>query len=76
MATLHTQTHKAAKVIRSRTKMRAAGLRPVQFWVTDTRSVGFAEKMRLQCQSLKGSQSEREALQFAESAADLIQGWQ
>jgi hypothetical protein len=30
------------KVTRSRERMRAAGLRPVQFWVPDTRLPGYA----------------------------------
>ncbi len=32
------------RVKRRRDKMRAAGLRPVQLWVPDTRAPGFAEE--------------------------------
>ncbi len=33
----------AERVRRRRDKLRAAGLRPVQIWVPDTRAAGFAE---------------------------------
>jgi hypothetical protein len=44
------------KAQRHRQKMRAAGLRPVQIWLPDTRSPEFAEQARLQ--SLAVAQSE------------------
>ena len=34
----------AARVQRRRDKLRAAGLRPVQIWVPDTRAPGFVEE--------------------------------
>ena len=37
-----------SKVARSRERMRAAGLRPVQFWVPDTRLEAFAADVRSQ----------------------------
>jgi hypothetical protein len=37
------------RVQRRRDKLRAAGLRPVQIWVPDTRAPGFAEECRRQC---------------------------
>jgi hypothetical protein len=39
----------ADRVKRRRDKMRAAGLRPVQIWVPDTRAAGFAAECRRQC---------------------------
>ena len=42
------------KVDRHRQRMRAAGFRPVQFWVPDTRAADFAERVRQQCLKLKG----------------------
>ncbi len=39
----------AQRVRRRRDKLRAAGLRPVQIWVPDTRAPGFAEECRRQC---------------------------
>jgi hypothetical protein len=35
--------------------MRAAGLRPVQIWVPDTRAPGFAEECRRQCMRIAAS---------------------
>lgn len=32
-----------------RASLRAAGLRPIQIWVPDTRQPGFAEEARRQC---------------------------
>ena len=46
--------------------MRAAGLRPVQLWVPDTRSPEFTAQVRKQCQSLKGDPAEAEVLRFTE----------
>lgn len=38
----------SASVQRRRDKLRASGLRPVQIWVPDTRTPGFAEEYRRQ----------------------------
>ena len=43
----------AERVQRHRGLLRDAGLRPVQFWVTDTRRAGFAAECRRQCVSLR-----------------------
>ena len=64
------------KVARHRELMRAAGLRPVQFWVPDTRSPEFAAQMRKQCQSLKGDLAEADVLRFTEEAATHVEGWE
>jgi hypothetical protein len=37
---------------RRREKLRAAGLRPIQIWVPDTRAPGFAEECERQCRVL------------------------
>lgn len=63
------------KVARSRERMRAAGMRPVQFWVPDTRLPGFAADVRMQCLALKGDSHEAEAIGFAQEAAEQIEGW-
>jgi len=65
-----------AKMARSRERMRAAGLRPVQFWVLDTRLESFVEDLRLQCLALKQDPAEAVALQFTEAAAAQLEGWQ
>jgi hypothetical protein len=72
MQSLHSSSDKVA---RHRERMRAAGLRPVQFWVTDTRSPEFDSLIRQQCQDLKGDSAEAEVLLFTEEAATRIEGW-
>ena len=64
------------KVARHRERMRAAGLRPVQFWVPDTRSPEFAAQLRQQCQSLNGDAAEAEILRFTELAASEVEAWE
>ena len=63
------------RVRRQRTGLRAAGLRPVQIWVPDTRREGFAEECRRQSLLLRDDSQEREALDWLEAAADR-EGWQ
>jgi hypothetical protein len=46
------QSTGSQRVQRRRDKLRAAGLRPVQIWVPDTRAPGFAEECRRQCRLL------------------------
>lgn len=72
MATVEKQLRNVAL---SRERMRAAGLRPVQFWVPDTRLPDFVAEVRRQCRALKGDAAEAEVLQFTEKAAGLIEGW-
>jgi len=62
--------------MRHRARMRAAGLRPVQFWVPDTRNPEFAAEVRRQCQSLKGLKTETDVLRFTEEAANHVEGWE
>lgn len=66
------------KVTRHRQRLRAAGLRPVQFWVADTREPAVAARWRAQCQQLQDDAAEEEeaaAARFGEAAAALIEGW-
>ena len=44
-----------ARMATYRQRMRAAGLRPVQIWVPDTRAPDFAEKCRRQARAVAGS---------------------
>lgn len=64
-----------SKVVRHRERLRAAGLRPVQFWVPDTRTAKFVAALRKQCQTLKGDAAETEILGFTEAAAKQIKAW-
>jgi hypothetical protein len=70
-----TDYEQSSKVTRSRERMRAAGLRPVQFWVPDTRLASFAADLRRQCLELNGAASEAEVLGFTEEAAGQVEGW-
>ncbi len=42
---------------RRRAKLRAAGLRPIQIWVPDTRIVGFAEECARQARLIRESEN-------------------
>lgn len=58
------------RVQKHRMALRAAGLRPIQIWVPDTRRAGFAEECRRQSLALRGDAHERETLDWLEAAAD------
>lgn len=62
------------RVKRHRDRLRAAGLRPVQIWVPDTRRPGFAEECRRQSLLLRDDPHEREILDWIEAVADT-EGW-
>ena len=47
----------AQRVQRRRAKLRAAGLRPIQIWVPDTRIVGFAEECARQARLIRESEN-------------------
>ncbi|MBU6441955.1 MAG: antitoxin MazE family protein [Betaproteobacteria bacterium] len=66
----------AGKVARHRERMRAAGLRPVQFWVPDTRSPAFVAQLREQCLALRGDAEEADVLRFTEEAASQVEAWE
>ena len=54
-----------------RTRLRAAGLRPIQIWVPDTRQPNFAAEARRQSLLVAKHRSEDEALDFIEAVADI-----
>jgi hypothetical protein len=49
---------RAERVDRRRSKMRAAGLRPIQIWVPDTRAPGFAEECQRQSRLIRESETD------------------
>jgi hypothetical protein len=57
------------RVQKRRDALRAAGLRPVQIWVPDTRAPGFAEEYRRQG-ALVGAadRADKEEMAFLEAA--------
>jgi hypothetical protein len=70
------KTHIRERVKRHRDGLRAAGLRPVQIWVLDTRSAEFVAEVRRQCLALKKDPAELEAIAFCEAAAASVEGWE
>ena len=64
----------SARVQKHRDALRAAGLRPIQIWVPDTRRAGFADECRRQSLSVHGDPLERETLDWIAEVADR-DGW-
>ena len=69
-----TATHVNERVQKHRDALRAAGLRPVQLWVPDTRRPGFAAECRRQSRLLHGDPEERATLDWLAAVADT-DGW-
>jgi hypothetical protein len=53
-----------------RNQLRAQGLRPVGFWVMDTRSPGFAAEIARQCARVRESDREAEDIAFVAGLTD------
>lgn len=68
------RTRVSERVKKHRIALRAAGLRPVQIWVPDTRRSGFAKECRRQSLSLLGDRVEQRTLKWLEEIADT-DGW-
>jgi len=71
---LHPNTRKqnnALRVARARSKLRAAGLRPVQIWVPDIRAPGFAAECARQSRLVAEADARDGSLDFWENAAAL-----
>jgi Protein of unknown function (DUF3018) len=49
---------RAERVERRRAKLRAAGLRPVQIWISDIRAPGFSEECWRQSRVIADSETE------------------
>jgi hypothetical protein len=60
----------AERVQKHRKALRAAGLRPIQIWVPDTRRRGFAEECRRQSLLLTGDAQEADVLDWLDQVAD------
>ena len=60
----------ADRVRSHREALRAAGLRPLQIWVPDTRRPGFSDECRRQSRLLHDDPHEREVLDWIEAVAD------
>ncbi len=64
----------ADRVQRHRDTLRAAGLRPVQLWVPDTRREGFSEECRRQSLTLRDDPLEADSHEWLRGVADT-EGW-
>jgi hypothetical protein len=53
-----------------RARLRARGLRPVQFWVPDTRTAEFAAAAREESIRIARSAGEKEDLEFIDAMSD------
>lgn len=60
----------AKRVQKHRDELRAAGLRPIQLWVPDTRRRGFAAECRRQSKALANDTHETETLEWLAEVAD------
>lgn len=58
------------KVRAHRARLRAQGLRPIQFWVPDVRSPEFLAEAKRQCLSLNASAQDKEDMDFIEAISD------
>ena len=67
-------TPNAERVQKHRQALRAAGLRPVQIWVPDTRSAGFDAECRRQSLVIAASGDEQELQDGLMQVADT-DGW-
>jgi len=62
------------RVQKHRDGLRAAGMRPVQIWVPDTRREAFALECQRQSRLLSNDLEEGQTLEWLGAAAD-IDGW-
>lgn len=62
------------RVQKHRDGLRAAGMRPVQIWVPDTRGKAFALECQRQSRLLLGDLEEARTLEWLAAAADT-EGW-
>ena len=66
----------SARVQKRRDVLRAAGLRPIQIWVPDTRRPSFAEECRRQSGlAAQADRADQALLDFLDDALDATDGW-
>lgn len=67
----------ALRVRKYRDALRAAGLRPVQIWIPDTRAEGFAEECRRQTVLTAASdRADADLAGFLDAALEDIGRWE
>ena len=71
------RTSSAARVRKQRQALRAAGLRPVQIWVPDTRLPGFSEECRRQSRLVaEADRTDTDFESFVDAALADVEGWE
>ena len=66
----------AQRVQKHREGLRAAGLRPVQIWIPDTRAPGFAEECRRQTALMAAAdRADPELTDFLDAAFEDLGDW-
>ena len=71
-----TSTHVNTRVQKHRDALRAAGLRPVQIWVPDTRRSGFAMECRRQSRLVaKADLADKDLHRLINGALEEVNGW-
>lgn len=66
----------AKRVNQHRDNLRAAGLRPLQIWVPDTRRPGFADECRRQSKvAAVADMADTEMLDVMDEALADVDGW-
>lgn len=69
-------TPTADRVKRHRDALRAAGMRPVQIWVPDTRQPGFAAECARQAALVASADRQDDGLAgFMDAALDALDDW-
>lgn len=69
-------THVNQRVQKHREALRAAGLRPIQIWVPDTRRPGFSEECRRQSLLIaRADANDTDIDAFMDDALNDIEGW-
>ena len=65
------------RVQKHRMGLRAAGLRPIQIWVPDTRQEGFSEECRRQSRlAAEAGRKDADLLSFMDKSLADIEGWE
>ena len=71
------KTNTSERVQKHRTALRAAGLRPVQIWVPDTRRAGFAEECRRQSKlAAEFDRKDAGLMDFMDASLADVEGWE
>ena len=64
------RTNTSDRVAKHRAALRAAGLRPIQFWVPDVRSSAFASEAHRQSLAVAESRREQEDQAFIDEISE------